>query len=71
MREREREPMVLPSLWLLSWPPRLLGFIRADGFGLFGFTRAIEVRGSRHRRRGSLEPLMALPPPPGMKGLGS
>ena len=72
--------MVLPSIWLSPWPLRLPGFIRADGFagfgfGLFGFTFAIEARGSRRSRRGSLEPSTLQPspspPPPGMKGLGS
>ena len=67
--------MVLPSIWLSPWPPRLLGFTRADGFVGFGFTFVIEARGSRRRHRGSLEPSTLppspLPPPPGMKGLGS
>ena len=72
--------MVLPLIWLSPWPPRLLGFTRADGFvgfgfGLFEFTFTIKARGSRRRRRGSLEPSTLppspLPPPPGMKGLGS
>ena len=72
--------MVLPSIWLSPWLPRLPGFTRANGFvgfgfGLFGFTFAIEARGSRRRRRGNLEPSTLppspLPPPPRMKGLGS
>ena len=62
-REREREPMVLPPLWLSPWPLRLPRFTRADGFNLFRFTRVIESRWSRHRR---LNPSMAS----GMKGLG-